>query len=238
MNMKIHIVVCDDEASAVKLIKERLCTILDPLIQYTCYEFTDPRHVISMAKDTPIDLLLIDIEMPDIKGLDVVKEVRIYNHQLLVLFITNMDMYVYESFKLQPFRFIRKSHMNELNEALSSAVSIIKNNLDIFNVPINLVTHKEVKIHDIIYFESLHNNVKIVLNGDSFVFRSTLKLIEKQLEGKTFVRIHSGFLVNLKYIYLIRGSAVEISFNDNIISLPLSRNRRNNLISEYKRSLR
>jgi DNA-binding LytR/AlgR family response regulator len=234
----IHIVVCDDEVSAVKLIKERLSLILNPLIQFACYEYTDPYEVVKLAKDTHIDLLLIDIEMPDIKGFDVVKEVRMHNNQMLVLFITNMDMYVYESFKFQPFRFIRKSHMNELNEALVSAVTIIKNNMEIFNIPINLVTNKEVKVNDIIYFESLHNNVKVVLNGDSYVYRSTLKLIEEQLEGKKFVRIHSGFLVNLKYVYLIRGDVVEISCNDKIISLPLSRNRRINLISEYKRSLR
>jgi DNA-binding LytR/AlgR family response regulator len=234
----IHIVVCDDEVSAVKLIKERLCIILKPLIQFACYEYTDPYEVVKLAKDTHIDLLLIDIEMPDIKGFDVVKEVRIYNNQMLVLFITNMDMYVYESFKFQPFRFIRKSHMYELNEALVSAVTIIKNNMEIFNIPINLVTKKEVKVNDIIYFESLHNNVKVVLNGNSYVYRSTLKLIEKQLEGKKFVRIHSGFLLNLKYIYLIRGAVVEVSCNDKIILLPLSRNRRSDLITEYKRSLR
>ncbi|MDW2798310.1 LytTR family DNA-binding domain-containing protein [Clostridium boliviensis] len=234
----IHIVVCDDEVSAVKLIKERLILILTPLIKFACYEYTDPYEVVNLAKDTHIDLLLIDIEMPDIKGFDVVKEVRRHNNQILVLFITNMDMYVYESFKFQPFRFIRKSHMDELNEALVSAVTIIKNNMEIFNIPINLVTNKEVKVNDIIYFESLHNNVKVVLNGDSYVYRSTLKHIEKQLEGKKFVRIHSGFLVNLKYVYLIRETIVEVNCSNKKILLPLSRNRRINLISEYKRSLR
>lgn len=236
--MKIHLVVCDDEANAVKLICERLYLILSPLVQFVCHEYTDPTEVVKLAKNTHLDVLLIDIEMPGIKGFDVVKELRMHNNQLLVLFITNMDMYVYESLKFQPFRFIRKSHLNELNEALVSAVSVIKNNMETFNVPINLVTDKEVRVKDIIYFESLHNNVKIVLDGDSYIFRSTLKIIEKQLEGKKFVRIHSGFLVNLKYVYLIRGTVVEIGCGEDIISLPLSRSRRNNLIFEYKRSLR
>jgi DNA-binding LytR/AlgR family response regulator len=236
--MKIHIVVCDDEANAVKLICERLYMILSPLVQFVCYEYTDPDEVVKLAKNTHIDLLLIDIEMPKIKGFDVVKEIRVHNHQLLVLFITNMDMYVYESLKFQPFRFIRKSHLNELNEALVSAVSIIKNNMETFHIPINPVTDKEVKVNDIIYFESLHNNVKVVLDGESYVFRSTLKIIEKQLESKRFVRVHSGFLVNLKYVYLIRGTIVDVTCGENIISVPLSRSRRSNLISEYKRSLR
>jgi DNA-binding LytR/AlgR family response regulator len=236
--MKIRIVVCDDEASVVKLICEKLRIILSPLVQFTCYEFTDPNEVVKLAKNTHIDLLLIDIEMPGIKGFDVVREIRMHNHQLLVLFITNMDMYVYESLKFQPFRFIRKSHLNELSEALVSAVSVIKNNMETFDIPINLVTSKEVKVNNIIYFESLHNNVRVVLNGESYLFRSTLKVIEKQLESERFVRVHSGFLVNLKYIYLIKGTVVEVSCGKGIISLPLSRSRRNDLIFEYKRSLR
>lgn len=236
--MKIRIVVCDDEASVVKLICEKLHKILSPLVQFTCYEFTDPNEVVKLAKNTHIDLLLIDIEMPEIKGFDVVRELRMYNSQLLVLFITNMDMYVYESLKFQPFRFIRKSHLNELNEALVSAASVFKNNMETFNIPINLVTEKEVKVNNIIYFESLHNNVRVVLNEDSYVFRSTLKVIEKQLENERFVRVHSGFLVNLKYVYLIKGNIVEVCCGESIIPLPLSRSRRNNLITEYKRSLR
>jgi DNA-binding LytR/AlgR family response regulator len=236
--MEIHIVVCDDEASVVKLICEKLHMILGPLVQFVCYKYTDPNEVIKLAKDTHIDLLLIDIEMPGIKGFDVVKELRMQNHQLLVLFITNMDMYVYESLKFQPFRFIRKSHLNELNEALISALTIIKNSMEIFNIPINIATYKKVKINDIIYFESMHNNVKVVLDGDSYIFRSTLKIIERQLESKRFTRVHSGFLLNLKYIYLIKGNFVEVSCGEGIISIPLSRSRRNSLISEYKRSLR
>lgn len=236
--MKIHIVVCDDEAYVVQLICERLHMILSPLIPFVCYEYTDPTEVVKLALNTHIDLLLIDIEMPQIKGFDVVKKLRTHNYQLLVIFITNMDLYVYESLKFQPFRFIRKSHLNELNEALVSAVSVIKNNMETFNIPINMVTDKVVKVNDIIYFESLHNNVKAVLNGASYVFRSTLKVIENQLTSERFVRIHSGFLVNLNYVYIIKGTIVEIICGENIIQLPLSRSRRDNLIFEYKRSLR
>lgn len=234
----IHIVICDDEVSAVKLIKEKLCFILNSLVQFTCYEFTDPWEVVKLAKDIRIDLLLIDIEMPDIKGFDVVKEIRIQNNQLLVIFISNMDLYVYESLKFQPFRFIRKSHLNELNEALVSAVTAIMNNMETFKIPVNPVTEREVKVNDIIYFESLHNNVKVVLAEGIYVFRSTLKIIEKQLDSKKFVRVHSGFLINLKYVYLIKGTVVEVNCGEAVIPLPLSRSRRNNLIFEYKMSLR
>jgi DNA-binding LytR/AlgR family response regulator len=236
--MRIQIVICDDEECAVKLIFEKLCMILDPLIQFTCYEYTDPNDVLKLAKDIHIDLLLIDIEMPEIKGFDVVRQVRMYNQHLLVLFISNMDMYVYESLKFQPFRFIRKSHLNELNEALVSAINVIKNKSETINIPINQATIKIVKVSDIIYFESLHNNIKVVLNENIYKYRCTLKIIEKQLEGKGFIRIHSGFLVNLNYVYLIKANSVEMCCKETIIHLPLSRNRRSDLIYEYKRSLR
>jgi len=234
----LQIVICDDEPDIVDLISERLDIIIDPMIKYNCIKTTNPKEVIHLAREKDIDLLLIDIEMPEMNGFETVKQAKIQNDKILVIFVTNKDLYVYESLKYRPFRFIRKSHLEEMEEAVLSAILLLKRKIEELSIPINTAQHVKVKIEDIIYFESLHNNVKLVTINKEFIYRSTLKTIEIELDGKGFVRIHSAYLLNVKYIHLIKQKDVEIYLGDRKKDLPVSRIRRSDLISEYNKSLR
>jgi len=234
----LQIVICDDEPDIVKMISDRLDIIIKPIVEYDCFKTTSPKEVIQLARGINIDLLLIDIEMPEMNGFETVKQAKIENEETLVIFVTNMDLHVYESLKYHPFRFIRKSHLEEIEEAVSSAVSLIRSKNEVLNIWVNAIQNIVIKIADIIYFESQHNDVKLVTVNEEYTYRSTLKIIESELDGKGFVRIHSGYLLNVKYIHLIKKTAVEIRFLNNKKDLPVSRNRLSNLILEYNKSLR
>lgn len=234
----LQIVICDDEPDIVDLISEQLDTIMKNTIKYNCFKTTNPKDVIRFGRKKNIDLLLIDIEMPGMSGFEMLEQSKIQNDRTLVIFVTNMDLYVYESLKYRPFRFIRKSHLNEMEEAITSAILLLKRKTDVLSVPINTMQHTNVMIEDIIYFESLHNDVRLVTVNNEYTYRSTLKTIEAELEGYGFVRIHSAYLLNVKYIYLIKQKDVEIYLGNSKKNLPVSRDRRNRLISEYNSSLR
>lgn len=229
-----NVVICDDDNRIVKIISGRLKANLDPLVKYTSYEYTDPKDVISLSKRVQIHLLIIDIVMPEYSGFRVVEEIMANKQSALIIFVSDFDNYVYESLKFRPFRFVRKTYLHEINEALTSAADELIYNRETFTIPIDSNANKIVEIKDIVYFESLRNNLKVILKDGTYIFRSTLKMIEEQLVDKNFVRIHSGFLVNLEYIHLIKGNTLELSYNKTKIVLPLSRSRRNNLISEYR----
>lgn len=235
----LQVVICDDEPNIVNLISERLDIIIKPMTKFKCFKITNPKEVIQLARRIDIDLLLIDIEMPEMDGFETVKQAKIENEETLVIFVTNMDSHVYESLKYHPFRFIRKSYLlEEIEEAVSSAILLIIAKNEILNIQINAARNIEVRVADIIYFESQHNDVKLVTVNGEYTYRSTLKIIEKELESKGFVRIHSGYLLNVKYIHLIKKTDVEIYFLGSKKELPISRGRRSNLISEYNKSLR
>lgn len=234
----IQIAICDDESNIIDLISTELRTILKPLTEYRYFKTTNPQEIIELVKRENIDLLLIDIEMPQISGFEVAKQAKFQNENVVVIFITNFDMYVYESLKYRPFRFVRKTHLEELEEALLSALTIINSNMQIYNIRISAYQNINMKLEDIVYFESIHNDVKITAIERNYTYRSTLKSIEKDLKDKGFVRIHSGFLINLKYVYLIRNDAVEIHYKNNKINLPLSRARRDNLVTQYTKIIR
>lgn len=234
----LQIVICDDEQDMVELISEKLDIIIKPMTKYNCYKTTNPNEVINFARKKDIHLLFIDIEMPEMNGFETVKQAKIQTDKTLVIFVTNNDFYVYESLKYRPFRFIRKSHLRELEETISSAVLQMNRVIEELSIPINTMQYVKIQIGDIVYFESMHNDVKLVTINEEFIYRATLKSIEFELEGKGFVRIHSAYLVNVKYIHLIKQKDIVICVGDIKKELPVSRGRRSNLISEYNKSLR
>lgn len=236
----LQIAICDDESHIVELIANKINIIIEQLTYYNCFQTTQADELIQFAINTHIDILLIDIEMPKYSGFEVVEQLLRYNKETLIIFVTNLDMYVYESIKYRPFRFIRKSHLEELEEALISAISVINKSTEKFKIQVNASLNYEVKIIDIVYFESLHNYVRIVTTNGENTYRATLKFIEKELAGKGFIRIYSSILLNLKYVYLIniKKSIVEIRYCESSAVLPVSRNYQKNLIAEYKTSLR
>lgn len=234
----LQIIICDDEPEIVGMISNLLDIIISPTIKYKCFKTTNPKEVIQLTRKNDIDLLLIDIEMPEMNGFETVEQSKIQYDQTLIIFVTNMDLYVYDSLKYRPFRFVRKSHLEEIEEAVSSAILLIKGKKDELSIPISTMQYIKVKIEDIIYFESLHNDVKLVTVNEEYTYRSTLKNIEIELEDKGFVRIHSGYLLNVKYVHLIKQNDVEIYPRNNKKDLPVSRGRRNNLILEYNKYLR
>ena len=234
----LQIIICDDEPDVVDMISNQLDTILSPILKYNCFKVTNPKEVIQLTRKYDIDLLLIDIEMPEMNGFETVKQARIQYNETLIIFVTNMDLYVYESLKYRPFRFIRKSHFEEIEEAISSAIFLLKGKNDELILPINNMRRVKVKVEEIIYIESLHNDVKLVTVNEEYTYRSTLKIIEMELQGKGFVRIHSAYLINVKYIHLIKQKDVEICIHGGKKDMPVSRARRKNLIIEYNNNLR
>lgn len=231
----IQIIICDDEPDVVELITNKLETIIGSRIKYTYFKTTNPKEVIQLIKEKNIDLLLIDIEMPEMNRFEVIKEARILNNNIFIIFITNMDLYVYESLKYRPFRFIRKSHLEEIEEALSSIALLLEDRETDIKIKISKTKYLKMNTDNIIYFESIHNDVKLVALKGDYTFRATLKAIEAELVIKGFVRIHSGYLLNLKYVHLIKQKDVEIYFRGDKKSLPVSRGRRKKLISEYSK---
>lgn len=234
----LQIVICDDDKNIADMLSKLVDTILEPILKYHCFVTAEAKDVIKFAQKKEIDLLLIDIDMPELNGFETVKQLETFSDKTLIIFVTNIDYYVYESLKYHPFRYIRKTHLTELEEALLSVSLQLKKKNEELDIPINSTQNIRIKIGEIIYFESLHNNVRLITINNEYIYRSALKTIEAELKGKGFVRIHSGYLLNVRYVYLIKQTDVVINFGDSQKCLPVSRAGRSNLILEYKKSLR
>lgn len=236
----IQIAICDDDICAATNIKEECKKILNGRKDIKYLLMNSPEKILTIIKTQEIDILLLDIEMPKYDGFTIAEYLNRYNKKTIIIFVTNKDMYVYESFKYNPHRFIRKSYLNEMEEALTSAIELIDSSQEKFLVEASSKLKYEVNTNDIVYFESIHNNVKIVTIKGTNYFRSTLKNVEEKLNKNGFIRIYSSIIINLKYLYYIdkKSMIVEMLYNNNIERLPYSRSCQKRLYEAYKLFLR
>lgn len=174
-------------------------------------------EAIELLQSKKIDLIFLDIEMPQLKGLDFLKTL---NNVPKVIVTTAYEEYALEGYELnvvdyllKPFSFER--FMKAVNKVFldnaSSQRTFFENRNKVESIFIkeNSTTH-HVKIDDIIVIESMGNYVKVYTGDKTIVSPQSLQYFEEKLVELDFIRIHRSFIINLGYITLIEGNFVLI----------------------------
>ena len=141
----------------------------------------------------------------------------------MIVFVSNLEHLVYDSLKFRPFRFVRKSLLAEdVLSAIDAFIIEQKRKQDVFMIKTSGTTIP-VAISDIIYFESMGHDI-FVKKSDGTIYQIlrerdnniTMKLLSEQHESKGFIRVHKSYLVNYKFIYVIKASEVILKNNEKI----------------------
>ena len=110
--MIINIAVCDDEQDYLKNIQKQLFQLANALnITIETYLYTDGNKVVDLIYNNKedFDILFLDIDMPNISGLEVAKKLREKGSDIILIFISAHEQYVFDSIEYNPFRYIRKN---------------------------------------------------------------------------------------------------------------------------------
>ncbi|KIR01495.1 two-component response regulator [Lachnospiraceae bacterium TWA4] len=119
--MVVKVAICDDEQESLERVKNELIKSADELeIEVEIHPYTDGRQVLEDEQN--LDVLFLDIDMPMISGLEVARTLRENGSEVILIFISAHEQYVFESMEYQPFRYIRKERIEaEVFHALKSA---------------------------------------------------------------------------------------------------------------------
>ena len=218
----MNIAVCDDES---KILEEITSFIQKEFPLNKTEAFSDGQTFLSSLKVSTgrePDVLLIDIDMPGMNGMEVAAALAQEKAQTLIVFVTAHDELVYDSFKYHPFAFVRKKYLEtELRAVLKDCQMEIDSRSKRFvfqngGQTINLAQS------EILYFEGQANYLAIhtTTAGGEFRMRSTMAAIEEELKNKGFLRIHKGFLVNLEHVKILKTENLEL---DNGELLPIGK---------------
>ena len=173
------------------------------------------------------DILLLDISMPYLDGMETARRVREIDREVLILFITNLAQYAIKGYEVDALDYIVKPvNYFAFSQRLLRAISRIGDRETAY-LAINQKTGiRKLDIRGIYYVESQNHNLTFhTRDGDYTVFGS-LKDVEQRLAEHHFVRCNKGYLVSLRHVDRIEDGCAVVQGTP----LLISRNRRNSFL--------
>lgn len=204
----IKCIAIDDEPKALEVITSHVSRVDFLSLVAT---FTDPFKAVTYANEHPIDLVFLDINMPDVTGLELLKN---FVEKPLVIFTTAHSEYALESYEveaidylLKPFDFPR--FLRAVTKAQQRLPKKESTTASFFFV--NAGTKKQrISYDDLLYIEGDGNYVRYHTTTENTMVRSTIKETISLLPTSAFVQIHRSYIVALKAIVKIEDNHVHI----------------------------
>jgi DNA-binding LytR/AlgR family response regulator len=236
---KINCLIVDDEPPAMLLMEKYINAV--PLLHLAgkCVNAVD---AMSILQQCPIDLIFLDIQMPQILGTDFI---RTLVNPPKVVFTTAYRKFALEGFELDAVDYLLKPIAFE--RFLKAVNKVMKLNLAVGQTfPQDMIAKKEpeqaflflradrknlkIQLHEILFIESLKDYVKVVTKDRSIISKQSISAIEESLPVDAFLRIHRSFIVSLSKIESFTAGLIQVGKYE----LPVSRSYRH----EVERALK
>lgn len=217
----IKIGFCDDDLFALNEISALLDKYRNERDQAITYQaFQSPLELLSeIEKGMYLDILFLDVIMPGEDGIDVAKEIRKYDSNVKIIFLTTSGDFAVQSYTVDAYFYQLKPILEEeffvLLDAVVSECEKNKQNSLIIRCKNGIV---KVDIDRLMYCEILARTLLLYLDDGSVLERiGTLDELWTQLmQYKKFLRPHRSFLINMEYIRNISGKVIVMENNAEI----------------------
>ena len=194
-------------------------------------ESSNASEALSALNSIQIDLLLLDIEMPEMSGLELTRKMG--NKRPLIIFTTSKTDYAVEAFELNVVDYLVKpislprfrQAVDKASEALESNKEEVKVEEQGFVFVKDNGVLKRISIDDILFLEAMGDYVKVHTAQKFHVVHATLKSIEEKLPISKFIRVHRSFIVAINKIDYIQEGTISIGKS----SIPVADTHKSNL---------
>ncbi|MEJ2884065.1 LytR/AlgR family response regulator transcription factor [Pedobacter sp. GR22-6] len=210
----MNCLIVDDDSLARTALKQMLS--MDPQLQLLG-ECADALEGYKEIMVNQIDVLFLDIEMPGMSGIELVKILA--GKRPMVIFTTATTNYAAEAFDLNVVDFLIKPLVPaRFLQAVEKAKHILKTkNLSISNKEDEFIFIRDsnvvrrLKVSDILFMEAMGDYVKIYVPDHVYSIHSSLKAVEQKLSQSIFLRVHRSFIVNVSKIDTLEGGTLIIN---------------------------
>ena len=208
----VYIAICDDDDKAVTLHEKLAQNSLQSCgIGYNIKLYTDSCNLLSDISDDRLyyDLLILDIEMPNISGMEIPLKIKSLLPNIRIIFVTSHREYAIDAFELSIFRYVLKNNVTEkLPVAIVDAAKLIEleNGQEyIIQTSIHL---EKIPYRDIYYIKREGKYASIISNNGVSKVRKSLQQVFDELNDTKFIFIDRGCIVNIIQIMKISSGMV------------------------------
>lgn len=216
--MKLNCVIIEDEPLARNLMIEYVKKVPSlNLIE----AFSNPLAAMETLRSASIDILFLDVQMPEITGISLLK---ILKKRPLVVLTTAYSQYALEGYELDVADYLLKpitferflKSVDKITQRLESAPAMQPSSVEPVNATPAFIFVKDgtklvkVKLDEILYIEGLKDYVTIHTMNQKIVTLQRLKALEEQLPANKFIRIHNSYIVSLDAVDVIQKNEVQI----------------------------
>ena len=218
----VNIAIVEDEKEMLDNLISCLKSFFVKLDQdFNFFSFNNAVTFLNTYKVGLYDLILMDINLPELNGMYAAKKLRTIDQDVLIVFVTYLGQYAIEGYKVNAFDYILKP-LNEDSLRLTLKRALTKINIDenciiISNSSQNL---NKIKISEIKYVEVIGHNLMFHTVKGNFKGSGTIRKMTNELKGYSFVQCNISYLVNLKYISEINKDEVKVGDDILHISRP------------------
>ncbi len=213
MNQIINCVIVDDDAMTRKIIQNLVEETEGLHLVATCSSAIEAANVLRKEQ---VDLLLLDVEMPEMSGLDLLKSLKVRPQ---VILITSKEEYAISAFELDVLDYIVKPvKYPRFLKAVQKVIDSPPQGEPVTTAPGKLFVKVDhsllgLDLDEIIMVEAMADYVRIYTEGKRYTVYSSMKGVVSKLPEDSFMRVHRSYIVNLSKIDSIEDNTVVIGGN-------------------------
>ncbi|MCI8404105.1 MAG: response regulator transcription factor [Clostridia bacterium] len=226
--MILYIALCDNEREVLRTEAQLICDIFDEKeIQYKLQTFSSPKEL--LETEIIYDIVFLDVEMPELSGIELAKKIEERKKNCLVFFLTSYSFYLDNAFDVNALRYLIKPvDKNRLSLGIDSALQRINSR----NKTILVTGYKNrlsvrLSVGSIIYIENIGRHTHIVSKERDFIASELFSVIKNKIEQQVnyFAASHQSYFINLNYVTEYSKKDVKMSYAGRTYVADMSRRK-------------
>ena len=205
----MKIAICDDNEKCRSNIYQILMKCGGITLDTPIKQFSNGTELVNdYRKHQGFDIVFLDIEMPELPGIEAGHEIRKIDKDVMIVYLTSHEHYMRTSFKVEAFDFLVKpSSIDEVNDVIIRAFKKYHDQHYFVDIRWN-GSHTRLMVNEIVYLWGYYGKVIFYTETDDYQCIGSLKKYENELYPYGFLKCHKNYIVNMKYIKIIEDKKV------------------------------
>lgn len=229
----MNCIIVDDDKLSCKIFEGYVSksTALTLIGSYS--DSVEARNIVTKRND--IDLIILDIEMPEMNGFDFIGSLDFPPN---IIIVSSAEGYALKAFDFNVVDYLLKPvSYGRFCKAIDKTIRYFARKEESTTGDEEIFIKKgsslvKLKLRDIIFIEALENYVTLNTNDEKFTIHFTMKAIENHLPSGVFIRVHRSFIINKSIIQTIKENSLDLNVGGALKSIPVGKSFRDSLLND------